>query len=469
MKQYSGIFIGMLLAISFSVLAFTEPTLAPPGGNVAAPINVSGTAQTKAGDLTVNNFYAKNFSVAPGVSEYNISNVNTVSGFNDLFLKGNSTESAPVFIAGSEIRAFTSGVERLTITSTGNVGIGTANPSRAKLETAGMVGNTLALFGQGTQGVSLTSNWPGIGFNSYFNGVFKSISSGWTGNIAYIASADNLANGGFVFRTGEWASGPDQTVGSKDVLQINNDGVATFHGPALVMDGVGKGRTDFVMRGDRGAGGRALVLDWGNELGLNWGGDFTGGIRTGSKLCVNGSCRGGIMFQVNGGHIQWGNNSLLATDQGGTIELGGDNTTPGAGTPYIDFHQAGITQDFNARIINDADGRLTLAVPTVYASNNINANDVFIRASGKWASQMGGGDTINGRKVHVPVQSTGFGDVGNDMGNTVRVDLWGFFDSDSFRRAACPQGYYMVGVGINGGSCPAMFCFEEIICRKLYD
>lgn len=53
MKQYRGIFIGALLAIAFSVFAFTEPTVGPPGGNVAAPINVSGTAQTKTGGLNI--------------------------------------------------------------------------------------------------------------------------------------------------------------------------------------------------------------------------------------------------------------------------------------------------------------------------------------------------------------------------------------------------------------------------------
>ncbi len=130
MKQYIGIIIGITLAIGFSVFAFTEPTQAPPGGNVTAPLNVSGTAQTKAGDLTVNNFFAKNFSVAPGVSEYNITNVNIVSGSNDLFIKGNSSETAPVYITGSDVKIYTAGAERLTITNSGNVGIGTVSPDQ---------------------------------------------------------------------------------------------------------------------------------------------------------------------------------------------------------------------------------------------------------------------------------------------------------------------------------------------------
>lgn len=35
------------------VLAWTGPTAAPPAGNTSAPINISSTAQTKAGAITV--------------------------------------------------------------------------------------------------------------------------------------------------------------------------------------------------------------------------------------------------------------------------------------------------------------------------------------------------------------------------------------------------------------------------------
>ena len=69
--------------------------------------------------------------------------------------------------------------------------------------------------------------------------------------------------------------------------------------------------------------------------------------------------------------LKWGNNSRLQIDQGGSIELGGDNATAGTGTPYIDFHFNGKTEAFNARIINDGDGRLTLQVPVVRAIGNV--------------------------------------------------------------------------------------------------
>lgn len=88
--------------------------------------------------------------------------------------------------------------------------------------------------------------------------------------------------------------------------------------------------------------------------------------------------------------------SVLDTDQGGAIELGGDNTTSGNGTPYIDFHTTGGgTTDFNARIIAPATNQLQMIASgqilfnTANASftgngtftGNVNANDVILTGS----------------------------------------------------------------------------------------
>ena len=69
----------------------------------------------------------------------------------------------------------------MRLTSAGNLGIG-VNASKAKLEVNGMVGNTVALFGE-NQGMSLVASWPNLGFNCYFNGRWKAIAAGWAGNI----------------------------------------------------------------------------------------------------------------------------------------------------------------------------------------------------------------------------------------------------------------------------------------------
>jgi len=39
------------VVVGFTILAWTEPTVAPTGGNVSAPLNTGSTAQTKAGAI----------------------------------------------------------------------------------------------------------------------------------------------------------------------------------------------------------------------------------------------------------------------------------------------------------------------------------------------------------------------------------------------------------------------------------
>jgi hypothetical protein len=48
-----------------------------------------------------------------------------------------------------------------------NVGIGTATPTRAKLEVNGAAGYTSGIFGGESSGISLQRNFPGVGFNQY--------------------------------------------------------------------------------------------------------------------------------------------------------------------------------------------------------------------------------------------------------------------------------------------------------------
>ena len=68
--------------------------------------------------------------------------------------------------------------------------------------------------------------------------------------------------------------------------------------------------------------------------------------------------------------LKWGN-SRLQPDSEGVIDLGGDASTAGTGSPHIDFHFLGKVEDFNARIVNDADGRLTFQVPVVRATGSL--------------------------------------------------------------------------------------------------
>ncbi|OHA83985.1 MAG: hypothetical protein A2937_00515 [Candidatus Yonathbacteria bacterium RIFCSPLOWO2_01_FULL_47_33b] len=66
------ILLALALSIGISyVSAWTAPAVTPPNGNVAAPLNVSNTAQTKAGNITANYLIASSESNAPVFKDSN--------------------------------------------------------------------------------------------------------------------------------------------------------------------------------------------------------------------------------------------------------------------------------------------------------------------------------------------------------------------------------------------------------------
>jgi hypothetical protein len=88
-----------------------------------------------------------------------------------------------------------------------------------------------------------------------------------------------------------------------------------------------------------------------------------GAMTLSSSLSVNGnlSLGGRITGDLRvDGQLFWGNGAFLRNDQGGAIELG--NSLLSGTRPYIDFHfGVGAQQDYNVRLINNADRELWLA------------------------------------------------------------------------------------------------------------
>lgn len=69
----------------------------------------------------------------------------------------------------------------------GAVGVGTTTPTDAKLAVLGSAGNTIASFRKNAtgRGIAIVGDWPGLYFNSYYNGTSKSMSTGYSGIVNF--------------------------------------------------------------------------------------------------------------------------------------------------------------------------------------------------------------------------------------------------------------------------------------------
>jgi hypothetical protein len=88
--------------------------------------------------------------------------------------------------------------EQLCIAANGGVGIGNLSPAQSKFEVTGSIGATTAIFRNNpttSAGVGLITDWPAIGFNTYYNAGYKSM--GNSGFASYIGG--DQSSGGLIF------------------------------------------------------------------------------------------------------------------------------------------------------------------------------------------------------------------------------------------------------------------------------
>ncbi|HEY2987634.1 MAG TPA: hypothetical protein VGL11_07900 [Candidatus Binatia bacterium] len=203
-------------------------------------------------------------------------------------------------------------VVRLT-TSTDNVGIGTSTPTRAKLETQGAVGNTVALFGGEGTGVSLVRDYPFIGFNSYFNSGWKAISSGFGGHLGVEQS-----DGAMTFYVNGSAAA-NVGVSPSEAMRITQSGnvgigMTTPHGRLEVA---GNGASVVIGDPGCGAGSTTAAIGFLTNAGLNCGNNFNFGANTTNKeTVINRPTGGQISFREGNGTDQ------MRITTGGNVGIG---------------------------------------------------------------------------------------------------------------------------------------------------
>mgnify|MGYP001293300037 CR=1 FL=1 len=140
------------------------------------------TLTKKVGIGLTNPTYA--LDVKGGVGLYNSGS--TFVGLLSSDASGNFTVSSSMSLnAGSPSKTLLLNAPgNFTTATPGRVGIGTNNPNEAQFVVKGHLNNTVAMFGQGSPGISLANSWSSIGFNSYIgkNGstlVWKAMSNGY--------------------------------------------------------------------------------------------------------------------------------------------------------------------------------------------------------------------------------------------------------------------------------------------------
>jgi hypothetical protein len=210
--------------------------------------------------------------------------------------------------------------------NSGNVGIGTPSPEWSlDVRASQAVGRFISSGTINGAVIELRNDTPGADYLGAIN--FNDAAGSYAGQIGY------HANGDMTFRSG-----------GVEAMRISGsrNGVAGYSSSANDSGVYGQNNGQGAGIAGRTSGtGSAVYGDNADPNG--WAGRFNG--------------------RVGADSILWGitaiGASLLSPDQGGSIELGHSLYT---GTvPYIDFHYGiGANQDYNVRLINDADGQLTL-------------------------------------------------------------------------------------------------------------
>lgn len=197
--------------------------------------------------------------------------------------------------------------------------------------------------------------------------------------------------------------------------------------------------------------------------GANIDGPVLYGWSGGALGTLNGGQKAALRWNTSG-DLRWAN-STLRTDQGGCIELGGDSSTAGTGTPYIDFHYNGKLEDYNTRIINSADGRLEIMAPNglsvsanmgvgvaplsnvgLYVNGLGKAYGLFVYNAGTYGLYVSGEAYCSGRFQDQSLRSSVYSSNGINTTATSWVDM-----PNMTLSVTMPKGNYVqISVIING-------------------
>jgi hypothetical protein len=253
--------------------------------------------------------------------------------------------------------------ENMRVGGNGNVSIGTTDISLAGLTVNKKVDATHAIFGSNTTGVAIESNFPGIGFNSYYNGGRKSIATGFSGYIGV-----NPSGGGMQLLVSTQSNNTNASGTYKTAIEIRPDGK------------VGIGNSD-----------PAYLLDIGERMRIRGTTGYTAGIWLNNEANTAlaafmgmqadnqvgffgfGSAGWGFLMNTQNGALSVGGNTGAA---GQVLTSNGSGSAPswqggvGGGKPFVVRPSANSPDMTNSRVdVPNMVANFTLAVPSQVVFN----------------------------------------------------------------------------------------------------
>lgn len=275
--RISGLAIALSLGMSY-VYAWTAPTVAPTGGNAAAPINVSSTPQVKNGSLTLYNSptYGWGLDVLGGIIGQAQVNGVGVSGS-----AGNGGTGVSGYGAGAGAHGVDATGIAFGVFANGNTGVyGSGNagpggdfsgfPAVRAVASAGGTG----VVASGATGVSSTGTTMGVNASasgSSSTGVYGDSPSGkgvyGHGNYGVMGSTNNSSGGGigvWGFTDGGSGTGVQGQVSSgTGVIGFGGSGTGVYgSGAAIGVDGYSTGSVAIRGNGVIGVWGTGSTYDF---------------------------------------------------------------------------------------------------------------------------------------------------------------------------------------------------------------
>jgi hypothetical protein len=275
------------------------------------------------------------------------------------------------------------GTEMMRVNGSG-VGIGTTGPL-APLDVRGLAGNTGAMFGYGTTGVSIIENWPNIYFNSYYDSGPLFMGTGYAGAVNLIPTTGDLA---FLVSTASGTTGGAVTFNSPMYIKNNgNVGIGTTSPSNIVSLGGASAQTFWMERG--AAAGNSLTVQAGG--GLSGGTNENGGNLILSSGISTGTGASAIGFTVYpaGSSGDTDNTPITAMTITGAGNVGIGTTSP-ANSLTVDGIIQSLTGGFKfpdgttqttAATPGPSPGMVLLATVNASAASSVSFGSSYITSS----------------------------------------------------------------------------------------